>query len=313
MVANGKIVSSVAITGIGYTRFDNYFPSHLKTAIDEFVRFSIPYIKFEQYKVVVIESWESLISLNWTNNGQKIIYRASDPIFTYSDNKFLLKLEDKIIKRADVILTVNYIHQQIFLKRGDGLKEKIFMWRNIFDPYEYSSVKTSPYKPGEKIAIYYGAYPIEWRYIERAAKINKDWNIVIIGPDLLDSYARKVLKLNNVRYLGGMNECDALKYIKFADIGLLPYKYKPAVKYCDLSHKVLHYMYCGLPIIAPYYVENLKKYGVYLARSLEEFGSLIHELANTKINYDAFINFASFSEKESFKALDSIFALCGIL
>ncbi len=313
-LGNAKIVSSVAITAIGHTRYDNYFSSNLKTFINEFIRFSIPFIKFEQYKIVVIESWDSLISLNWTNNAQKIIYRASDPIFTYSDNQFLLKLEDEIIKRADVILTVNCIHQEMFLKKGDNLKEKTFMWRNIFDPHEYSSVKTSPYKPGEKIAIYYGAYPIEWRYIEQAAKINKDWNIVIIGPDLLDSYGRKVIKHNNnVRYLGGMNERQALKYIKFADVGLLPYKYKPALKYSDISHKVLHYMYCGLPIIAPYYLGNLKRYGVYLARSFDEFGSLINELSNTKINYDASIDFASFSEKESFKTLDSIFALSGIL
>jgi len=275
---------------------------HNKFFMDEITKFhlkSIKNIDFEQYDLVVIESGKPVMLTESISKNSKLIYRQSDPVWMMYRNKYLQELEFKTIKRSDLILTVR---EDFKRKIPEEFQEKTKTWVNGFSiPDEF--LNSNPYRKTKKNGVYLGFSRIDYKTLELISKYNKDCDFHIIGtkPENFLTLL-KLKKIQNLHFYGYMKPYDYIRYIKYADFGIVPYlkKWNP-IRYIGLNSKYLLYMYFSLPIVS-YKVgiqEEFKGLPVFFANSYEDFLEQVNSAKNMpKIHYNIDFSFLSRSGRK---------------
>jgi len=114
------------------------------------------------------------------------------------------------------------------------------------DKNAFDTPMPNPYKTPRNI-ISVGDMLFDSWAVETLARIAPDWNIHVFG--------KKAVVTNpppNVHLYGERPFDTILPYIKYADLGMAPYRPAPDADYLSQSSlKMMQYTYCRLPIIAP--------------------------------------------------------------
>lgn len=139
---------------------------------------------------------------------------------------------------------------------------------------------------GKKIIGYYGALAkwFDYELIEKIAKKHPDWNILLIGIDYDNSFAKYNYFKNydNILYIGPVDYKELIKYGNCCNVLTIPF----IINEITLSTspvKVFEYMTMEKPIVTTDLPECRKYKSVLIAKNHEEFIKLL-ELAITKEN-----------------------------
>jgi 2-beta-glucuronyltransferase len=110
----------------------------------------------------------------------------------------------------------------------------------------FDAVTHNPY-PTPKNAVSVGDMLFDGDAIAKMAGAFPDWTFHLFGRR-----AQLGASLANVVVHGERPFDDIIGFIKFADIGIAPYRPKPDADYLSQSSlKMIQYSYCRLPIVAP--------------------------------------------------------------
>jgi 2-beta-glucuronyltransferase len=198
--------------------------------------------------VIVIESGPGLMlvdRLKQINPSARFVYRLSDDLRTLQISPLIVEAEHRWAPEFDLITAPSssplkqYSHLPNTAVHPQGLDKEIF-----------DSACKNPY--GDSATpnlISIGNMIFDLDFLERASSMFPDWRFHIIG------WLEKVPQKPNIIFYGEKAFEEAISFMKFADIGLSPYRDRPGNEYLSqASHKMLQYTYCRLPIVAPHSV-----------------------------------------------------------
>jgi hypothetical protein len=291
-VSGNTLTNRIAPCLYTFSRLDRWLPA--KAPIIGTLK-TLPPLRLDEYELVVLESNASVLLVDLINSpSTKLLYRASDPIKGWSQDSRLVEYENKVLERADLVLATNSKTQKLLIENSSGVAEKVVLWRNGFNKNGFDSCHLSPYQEGTQNCIYVGAYPVDWDCIFGCALAMPNIDFHIIGPDLASRQVlQQVSKIPNVHYYDGMQPQDTWKYIKYADVGLLPYLYKPILRYIDLTGKIYQYMYAQLPIVCFGYgaMKDLSRFHIVVANSKRQFVQGMTKCLSQQIDYSDVVDF----------------------
>lgn len=203
--------------------------------------------------VIMIEGGAGLVlvdRLKRINPSARFVYRVSDDLEALNISPVIIEAERRYAPDFDLItapssrLLGKFRHLSNTAIHPQGLAKELFD-REHRNPYKDSSVPNL-------ISIGNMIYDLD--FLKRASRIFPDWRFHIIG------WLEKVPQNSNVIFYGEKPFEQAVAFMKYADIGLSPYQYRPGNEYLsDASHKMLQYTYCRLPVVAPNFVTDPSK------------------------------------------------------
>ena len=140
----------------------------------------------------------------------------------------------------------------------------------------------SPFGPGRH-AVSVGSMLFDANFFQIAAASFPEITFHVIG-----SGAKQGALPASVHVYGEMPFRETLKYLKYADFGIAPYKVANLPYYlCDTSMKLMQYEFLGLPAVCPHFVvgEHISRFG-YQPDDAESIGSAIRAAMNTSKRND---------------------------
>lgn len=228
-------------------------------------------LNLNPFCIVSFPTWTPLVLKLKEQFGYKIIYDCIDNITGFSNVSKERKKEEKIlIKNSDLIVTsARSLYEKIH-----KATEKICFVPNGSDFEHFNkSQLDDPLKDFQKpIVGYFGAIA-EWfdtDLIEFLAKARPDVTFVFIG-DTYGSNLKKVLNLENTRFLGERPYSEIPKYLHKFDVCLIPFKLTPLT--LDTHPiKIYEYFAAGKPVVTTKLPEILHMNNLcYVAQSKEDF------------------------------------------
>ncbi len=207
--------------------------------------------------VIVYES-NSALFLTWKcwrlAPRARHIYRVSDDIRTLrSTPPRMVALEKELAPKFSLISVPCVWLAQKFLELPNVRILPHGVDKEVFD-----ACKTNPYVPGTTNAVFCGLGFYDACSTHAMAVHCPGINIHVVGLP-----APKGDVPSNITYHDEIPFADTIPFIKYADCGLytlLPSS-RPMQAYTD-SLKVMQYRYCGLPIVAPNFLD-LHREGVF--------------------------------------------------
>lgn len=194
--------------------------------------------------VVVIESGPGLLLMKTLKRlmpRARFVYMVCDRLTTLRVNPVIMDAEKMHEAAFDLIVSPsssivddfpNHPHRR-FLPQGVETR--------LFD-----QPAQNPY-PRLKNIVSVGDMLFHEEAVLTLARENPDWNVHLFG-----GRARCSQALPNIVTHGETPFSDIVPYIKYADIGLAPYRPAPGVEYISQSSlKLKQYTYARLPILAP--------------------------------------------------------------
>jgi 2-beta-glucuronyltransferase len=214
-----------------YRRYGQFLP---KDVID----------RLPSYTHVVVESGPSPLLTRYLRQhapDAKFIYHAADRLET-------IRVHPCVIDELNQTLP---LYDQIRIMAEAMRADFSCQDRVVFVPHGISkdlfdAAVTSPYQ-GERHAISVGDMMFDAGLIDTLAVANPDWTFHLFGKKALPLQPRA-----NIIVHGEVSFGTIVPYIKFADIGIAPYRPGAGADYLSQSSlKMIQYSYCHLPIVAP--------------------------------------------------------------
>jgi teichuronic acid biosynthesis glycosyltransferase TuaH len=191
----------------------------------------------------------------------------------------ILGAENRIIDRADIIFcTSDYLGEKIKEKSGNTPVQVIENGVEFHNFQQAKPLNDERLKKLSRPILGYvgGVKPkTDFEVVKKIASAHPNWNIVFIGPDGTngDKLFKNVLELKNVYWLGSVNPSDVPSYMKYLDVGIMPYKdsiYNRAV----FPLKLFEYLAVGVPVVGkglPSTKKYVKEELYYYADNNDEF------------------------------------------
>jgi len=290
-------------------QFMKWFPRALFELMTFYQRGKADFIDYSGFDYIVLESGKPLFLQDLIPQHVKIIYRQSDSVrYILGKNQYYVGLEDTILQRAEKIIVVKERFKELI---HENLRKKVLVIRNGYAiPAELNLKK--PYQAGTKNTIYVGLAKLDAHTLLQICKKIPDLNVHIFGSCLTRLDLWKLRKLKNFFYYGFQPKEKYLAYLKYADLAILPFKYRDGMKWEGFTTKFLNFMYYRLPIVS--YVTGEKSefegMGVYFASDENEFSNLVHKLISSPLKVDTSVDFQFYSHaerKKEYKAfIDSL-------
>lgn len=196
------------------------------------------------YSHIVIESGPSPLLTRYLRRhapNAKFIYHAADRLET-------IRVHPCVVDELNATLPLyNQIRIMAEAMRADFPSQD----RVVFVPHGISkelfdAALVNPYQ-GERHAISVGDMMFDAGTIETLAVANPDWTFHLFGKKAQPSQPRA-----NIIVHGEVSFGTIVPFIKFADIGIAPYRAGAGADYLSQSSlKMIQYSYCHLPILAP--------------------------------------------------------------
>ena len=179
------------------------------------------------------------------------VYRVSDDIrILRSTHPAMLTTEQRIAPFFDSISVPCAFLQEKFQHCPNTRLHFHGIGKQAFD-----AASATPYTTTNN-CIFVGNSHLDNQFLTNAASALPHVYFHIIGP------MTKSVTLPNVHYYGEMPFASTVPYVKFADVGLQNRVHDTAAASLTDSLKVMQYRYCGLPIVAPTFL-NLRREGVF--------------------------------------------------
>jgi 2-beta-glucuronyltransferase len=212
--------------------------------------------RLQQADVIVYESCSALFLVNHCLElapGARHIYRVSDDIRSLrSTPARMVEVEQQAAPRFSLIS----VPCPWLAKKFPGLAS-VRVQRPGLDTAKFDACAQSPYAPGSVNAVFCGLGFYDMDAVHAMAEQNPGVQLHVIGIKRPGSVP------GNVTYHGELPFDRTIPYIKHAHCGLYTLRpsRRPMQAYTD-SLKVIQYRYCGLPIVAPDFLD-LHREGVF--------------------------------------------------
>lgn len=200
--------------------------------------------RLSDYSHIVIESGPSPLLTRYLRRHApkaKFIYHAADRLET-------IRVHPCIIKELNATLP---LYDQIRIMAEAMRADFAAQDRVVFVPHGISkglfdAAAATPYE-GPRHAISVGDMMFDAGMIETLAAANPDWTFHLFGKK-----AQPLQPRPNIVAHGEVSFGTIVPFIKFADIGIAPYRAGAGADYLSQSSlKMIQYSYCHLPIVAP--------------------------------------------------------------
>jgi glycosyltransferase involved in cell wall biosynthesis len=238
---------------------------------------------------------DPIVLTSWTGHWETIKgFRSPLVIYDYLDDLSVgaqggvvsgrkLELHRKMVSRADIVLaTARRLHDEVAQVRPDAL-----FCPNGAD-YEHFHLTSAPPMPldiadavaaGRPIIGYYGALAhwFDYDLVARAATAHRDFEFVLIGPNLDGSLARQPLvRLPNVRWLGQKRYEELPAYLHYFTVATIPFVLNDITR-ATSPVKLFEYMAGGRPIVTTDMPECRGYPCVIVARDPPEYAAMLAE------------------------------------
>ncbi|MCM1140951.1 MAG: glycosyltransferase [Muribaculum sp.] len=260
-------------------------------SFSSFNKFSRKFLKGTD--IFVFESCDSILlwdKLKKRFPKSKFYYRPSDPLMVEGADVLLAKEEERIMRNADNNFIVNQAGLALYSSKIHNFSTEIkhTILRNGVDTVNYNYTYPKPCELNKSNTfLYVGARVIEWPLIIEAAKQKKDYNFIIVCPEIPPSYFLSS-QLDNITYIPGIPPKDVAAWVTNADVIIVPnpqglYNIKP----WGITAKYFQAMEAKKPIVAFDDTDELKNFGVYVAHTYQDFIAMLDQsLKNKIINYN---------------------------
>ncbi|WP_091013019.1 MULTISPECIES: TIGR00180 family glycosyltransferase [Paenibacillus] len=231
--------------------------------------------------------------INQLSGRFKVVYECvddhSDLEHSYWSNKQDREYEIQILDRADVITTTSnalYLTKSIQNKNNNVYLSKNAVNVEDFTRYEETILPDDLLEIPSPRICYIGAVDswFDKELFYELVRTNKDKSFVVIGPVREGILNEKEDNL----YILGLKEHRELKsYLKFMDIGIVPFKDNTDIIInCD-PIKMYEYVMSGLPVIATNMPELiLNRSFIKTCKNINEWNSVITHFINFKLPKD---------------------------
>lgn len=222
--------------------------------------------------LIVFESFPGLLwfdHIRKINSRARFVYRVSDDMRQLKKHPYVIDHERNIIDRFDLVS----VPSEYFLKIFPGSNTKLQYHginRGLFDKaYE------NPYgNPDSFKFIFTGNAYFDYDFLQIASSAFSEDEFHLFGP------LKNKIRGSNIFYYGETDFVKTIPYIKYADAGMHTLTYTKGSESFSDSLKVIQYIYCGLPVIAPEFIKNSKyEFFGYIP---EDSGSIIKAVKDLK-------------------------------
>ncbi len=181
-----------------------------------------------------------------------VIYDCMDQLsnFKFAPPELIIQ-EKYLMSKADLVFTGGRslyenkarMHPDTFCFPSSVDRKHFNSKKNIITPRDIQKI-TKP------IVIFYGVLDerINLNLIKKIARIMPSISFVMIGP-VVKINESDLPKAKNIHYLGKKSYLDLPKYLKAADIAMMPFALNEATEFISPT-KTLEYMAAGKPIIS---------------------------------------------------------------
>lgn len=196
------------------------------------------------YSHVVVESGPSPLLTRYLRRhapNAKFIYHAADRLETIRVHPCVIEELNRTLPLYDQLRIMAEAMRADFACQDKVVFVPHGISKDIFD-----NAVTTPFQ-GERHAISVGDMMFDGSLIETLAVANPDWTFHLFGKKALPLQPR-----GNIVVHGEVSFATIVPFIKFADIGIAPYRPGAGADYLSQSSlKMIQYSYCHLPIVAP--------------------------------------------------------------
>lgn len=245
--------------------------THPFTKLYEKYDFSRSHEFIEKSDLIIFESTAALLlfdKFKRLNSKAKFVYRMSDNLRMLKVHPSLIKYEESIIEKFDLVSVPSKFMYDSFKEIKNLELNYHGINKSCFDKSE-----KNPFKKLINF-VFVGNDKFDREFLGHAMTVNNNWNFHIIGP------ISKIPKKANVITYGEMPFQETVSYLQHATAGLHTVIYKEGAESLTDSLKVHQYTYCQLPIIAPEFLKTNRKHVFYYhpsnPASIKE--ALIHAL-----------------------------------
>jgi len=171
----------------------------------------------------------------------KFIYFATDPLTQVGLRPEFEKIEYDSITKFDLVRVASSTLGERFPKNTNLVVIPQGLDKSVFD-----QSKNSPYPKGSTNFISIGDMAFDDETIIKMALLKPEANFHVFGASMPTTFP------SNIKVHGEVDFSTLVPYIKFADVGIMPYKMNSHMTYLTkTSLKFLQYSYCLLPIVTP--------------------------------------------------------------
>ena len=210
---------------------------------------ALPNVKFDQMlstaDFVIIESSVAAIYLRRikrVNPTAKIIYYATDRLDTVGAHPFIryrLELDADLINHCS-------LRSPKMVSDFRWAEGRLFRAEFGINRTEFENVGPNPYIGSGLSAVSVGSMLFDPSFITSVARHFPDIHFHVIGCGTTFNAPQNVIIHPEMKFI------DTLPYIKYASIGLAPYRQAEGVEYlAESSLKMAQYEYFGLPTVCP--------------------------------------------------------------
>lgn len=262
-LANTKFKLTNLVSSPLSSIYSNY---HIQKEAEDFIATS-DYIIFESTPGLFLFDRFRIL-----NSKAKFIYRVSDDLRFLQVHPAVIKYEDKIISKFDLVSIVSSYFSSYFKTPNVKLRYNAIN-KQIFDQ-QYQS----PYPAGKKNLLFIGNANFDAGFLEIASSLFPDLQFHIIGP------IPETVSRNNIKYYGEIPFAESVKFIKHADLGLHTITYKKGAESMTDALKALQYTYAKIPIVAPEFLKNSRPHTFYYSLDTYKEESIREAIINA-LNY----------------------------
>jgi len=130
---------------------------------------------------------------------------------------------------------------------------------------------------GKPIAGYYGALArwFDYELLEKVARLRRDWNFLLIGPDYDGSVAgTALLECPNVTWIGPRPYSTLPGYLRVFDVATIPFRVEP-ITMATSPLKLYEYFAGGRAVVTSPLPECVAHPEVHAAETADEFAAAL--------------------------------------
>jgi glycosyltransferase involved in cell wall biosynthesis len=189
----------------------------------------------------------------------------------------LLKLEQELIDRADVVFTGG---SSLFEAKKDR-HDNVHCFPSSVDRAHFCKARARGFEPADQEDLprprlgFYGVIDerFDTELLDRVAAMRPDWTFVMVGP-VVKIAPEDLPKRPNIHYLGGKTYDQLPAYLSGWDVALMPFAMNESTEFISPT-KTPEYLAGGRPVVSTPIKDVVRHYGhlegVKIASTPEEF------------------------------------------
>jgi 2-beta-glucuronyltransferase len=186
------------------------------------------------------------------NPRARFVYRVSDDIRMMRHNPLLLRQEDRIVARFDLVSVPSARIHHRFANCGN-----VQVHHHGLDTAQFDRPHVNPYQTPRPNVLYVGKHHFDADFMARAVRLLPAWSFHVFGA------VGNLAAAANLTCHGERPFAELTPYLQHADIGLQCLAYTPGAEAFTDSLKMFQYTYCRLPIVAPSFLRQERPHVFY--------------------------------------------------